>query len=58
MSLGDSSKVVRRERWIKVTMNGVSATREYADNWCAKKAEKRLLQYELTRVNFFRRRPK
>jgi hypothetical protein len=58
MNPAESSKVVRRERWIKVTMSGVSLTREYADDWCAKRAEDKLLKHVLARVNFFRRAPR
>lgn len=58
MNPDEPVRVVRNERWIKVVMQGVSATREYADEWCAKRAEEKLLKCVLTRVNFFRRKLK
>jgi len=48
-------KVTRNGRLVTVEVGGIKATREYADDWCARRAEAKLRESASTRENFFRR---
>lgn len=52
-----NESVSRDGRFVTVSIGGVRATKEYADTWSARRAEKGLRESGDARSNFFRRPP-